>query len=169
MQRFAKTCEATAATAKKSLKTAAVADYLKSLPPEEAATAAVFLSGKAFPAWEETTLQVGGRLLWRVVAELSGTNEASLTAAYRKHGDLGAVAGEVLPELNGQGIGLVEAARIFREIAAARGPSAKTGLVRHLLAGATPLEAKYLVKIMTGDLRIGLKESLVEESIAKAY
>ena len=33
----------------------------------------------------------------------------------------------------------------------------------------TPLEAKYIVKIITGDLRIGLKESLVEEAIAKAY
>ena len=59
--------------------------------------------------------------------------------------------------------------RIFRRIAAARGPAAKTALVRDLLARATPLEAKYIVKIMTGDLRIGLKESLVEEAIAKAY
>ena len=55
------------------------------------------------------------------------------------------------------------------EIAAARGPAAKTALVRDLLQRATPLEAKYIVKIMTGDLRIGLKESLVEEAIAKAY
>ena len=49
------------------------------------------------------------------------------------------------------------------------GRSAKAALVRDLLARATPLEAKYIVKIMTGDLRIGLKESLVEEAIAKAY
>jgi DNA ligase 1 len=58
--------------------------------------------------------------------------------------------------------------RCFRQIAAARGPAAKTALVRDLLSRATPLEAKYIVKIMTGDLRIGLKESLVEEAIAKA-
>jgi len=51
----------------------------------------------------------------------------------------------------------------------ARGPSAKIALVRELLARATPLQAKYIVKIMTGDLRIGLKESLVEEGIAQAY
>jgi DNA ligase-1 len=169
MQEFAKTCEAIAGTTKKSLKTGIVAAYLRSLSPEEAAMAALFLSGRAFPVWEETTLQVGGRLLWRVVAELSGTNEASLTGAYRKHGDLGAVAGDVLPRRDGQGIGLLEAAGILREIAAVRGPVAKTALVRDLLGRATPLEAKYLVKIMTGDLRIGLKESLVEEGIAKAY
>ena len=62
-----------------------------------------------------------------------------------------------------------EVAAKFREIAAARGPAAKAALVRELLSQATPLEAKYIVKIMTGDLRIGLKESLVEEAIAKAY
>jgi DNA ligase 1 len=169
MQRLAETCEAIAATTKKSLKTGIVADYLKSRTVDEAAVSAVFLSGRAFPAWEETTLQVGGALLWRVVRELSGKDEATLTSAYRKHGDLGAVAGEVLAERSGQGLSVLEVADTFRQIAAARGPAAKTALVRGLLERATPLEAKYIVKIMTGDLRIGLKESLVEEAIAKAY
>jgi DNA ligase-1 len=149
-------------------KTAIVAEYFKSRSTDEAAVAAVFLSGRAFPAWEETTLQVGGSLLWRVVAELSGKDEAALTATYRKHGDLGAVAGEVLEERSGQGLGVLEVSQMFREIAGARGPAAKSVLVRDLLAQATPLEAKYIVKIITGDLRIGLKESLVEEAIAQA-
>src|SRR5580704_11936269 len=169
MRKLAECCEAIAATAKKLLKTAIVADYLKSRLADEAAVSAMFLSGRAFPAWEETTLQVGGSLLWRVVAELSGKEEAALTAVYRERGDLGAVAGEVLAERAGQGLGVLEVANAFRQIAAARGPAAKSALVRDLLARATPLEAKYIVKIMTGDLRIGLKESLVEEAIAKAY
>jgi DNA ligase 1 len=169
MRKLAETCEAIAATTKRLLKTGIVAEYLKVCTPDEAAVSAIFLSGRAFAAWEETTLQVGGALLWRVVAELSGKKEAELTASYRKHGDLGSVAGEVLEERPGQGIGVVEVSRVFREIAVARGPAAKTVLVRDLLARATPLEAKYIVKIMTGDLRIGLKESLVEEAIARAY
>jgi len=169
MRKLAESCEAVAATTKKLQKTAIVAKYFKSRTTDEAAVSAVFLSGRAFPAWEETTLQVGGSLLWRVVAEISGHDEAALTAAYRKHGDLGAVAGEVLPETSGQGLGVLEVRKAFREIAAARGPAAKTALVRDLLERATPLEAKYIVKIMTGDLRIGLKESLVEEAIARAY
>jgi DNA ligase-1 len=169
MQKLAETCEAIAATTKKLLKIAAVAEYFKSSAPDEAATAAVFLSGKAFPAWEETTLQVGGSLLWRVVAELAGKDEASLTSAYRKHGDLGAVASEVLPQRAGGSLSVRDVAENFRQIAAARGPAAKRALVRELLERASPLEAKYIVKIMTGDLRIGLKESLVEEAIARAY
>jgi len=169
MQRLATTCESIAATTKKLQKTAIVADYLGSRTADEAAVSAVFLSGRAFPAWEETTLQVGGRSLWQVVLELAGKSENELAAAYRRHGDLGAVAGEVLPERSDQGLSVLEVESIFRQIAAARGPAAKNALARDLLSLSAPLEAKYIIKIMTGDLRIGLKESLVEEAIGKAY
>jgi DNA ligase 1 len=169
MRRLAEACEAVAATTKKLLKTGIVGEYLKSRAPDEASVSAVFLSGRAFPAWEETTLQVGGRSLWQIVAELAGKVPDELTAAYRRHGDLGAVAGELLPVRTAQGLGILEVESAFRLIAAARGPAAKVGLVRDLLSRASPLEAKYIVKIMTGDLRIGLKESLVEEAIARAY
>src|SRR6266567_2780486 len=169
MERLAACCEAIAGTTKKLLKTAIVADYLKSRTTDEAAVSAIFLSGRTFPAWEETTLQLGGRSLWQIVAALSGRNEAELTAAYRRHGDLGAVAEEVLPERAGQPLNVLEAAQAFRLIAAARGPAAKAVIVRDLISRATPVAAKYIVKIMTGDLRIGLKESLVEDAIARAY
>jgi DNA ligase-1 len=180
MRRFAETCEAIAGTTRKLLKVGIVAEYFKSRTVEEASVSAVFLSGEAFPAWEETTLQVGGRLLWQVVSELSGWSDAELTAEYRKLGDVGAVAGEALANRAGSKrtdsgnssrteLSGIEVEDFFRKIAAARGPAAKTALVRELLSRAAPLEAKYLVKIITGDLRIGLKESLVEEAIARAY
>jgi len=168
MKSFAELCQHIAATTKKLEKTALVAEHLKARAVEEAAVAAVFLSGRPFPVWEETTLQVGGSLLWRVVAELSGKSEAELTSAYRKLGDLGAVAGEALPSRKAD-LSVVEVQQRFRQIAAARGPAAKGALVRELLSQIPPLGAKYVVKIMTGDLRIGLKESLVEEAIAKAF
>ena len=169
MREFAKTGEAISRTTKKLEKTAIVAEYLKSRPVEEASVSAVFLSGRPFPACEEATLQVGGRSVWAMVAELAGKEEGSLTESYRRLGDLGAVAAEALPQRPGQGLGILEIQAAFRQIAAVRGPAAKTSLVRDLLSRATPLEAKYIIKIMTGDLRIGLKESLVEEAIAKAY
>ena len=176
MRKFAEACERIAGTTKKLEKIALVADYLKSRPLQEASVAAVFLSGKPFPMWEETTLQVGGRLLWQVIEELSGKSGAELTAAYRQHGDLGAVAAEVLPQAravtgaaNSDGLSLPAVQAEFRKIAAARGSIAKTIFVRELFSQLTALEAKYIVKIITGDLRIGLKESLVEAAIAKAY
>jgi DNA ligase-1 len=170
MHRLATACEQVATTPKKLEKTGIVAGYLKSREIDEAALSAVFLSGRAFPLWEETTLQVGGSLLWRMVGELSGKSEAELRHAYAKLGDLGAVAGDLLAsQKHLSELSILEVGRAFREIAAARGPSSKAALVRALLEKASPLEAKYIVKIMTGDLRIGLKESLVEEAIVKAY
>lgn len=176
MRKFAETCERIAGTTKKLEKIAIVADYLKSRRMEEASVAAVFLSGRPFPVWEETTLQVGGRLLWQVIEEISGKSSEELTAAYRQHGDLGAVAAEVLPHgrlvtgaASADGLSLAVVQAEFRKIAAARGSIAKAMFVRELLSQLTGLEAKYIVKIITGDLRIGLKESLVEEAIAKAY
>jgi len=170
MFRLAEAGERIAATTKKLEKIAIVAEYLKSRTPEEASVSAVFLSGKPFPVWEESTLQVGGRVLWKIVAELSGNSEAELTAAYRRRGDLGAVAGDVLPNRpRDAALNVLQVESKFREIAAARGPAVKVALTRELLSQATPLEAKYIVKIMTGDLRIGLKESLVEEAIAQAF
>jgi DNA ligase-1 len=170
MFRLAEAGERIAATTKKLEKIAIVAEYLKSRTPEEASVSAVFLSGRPFPVWEESTLQVGGRVLWKIVAELSGNSEAELTAAYRRRGDLGAVAGDVLPNRpRDAALNVLQVESKFREIAAARGPAVKVALTRELLSQATPLEAKYIVKIMTGDLRIGLKESLVEEAIAQAF
>ena len=63
---------------------------------DDAAISAVFLSGRAFPAFEERTLQVGGALLWKVVAELAQASDGELRAAYRKYGDLGSAAFELL-------------------------------------------------------------------------
>src|SRR6202158_4808839 len=193
---FARTCDAIAATTKKLEKTALVAAYLRSSlqssPLSEATTAAIFLSGRPFAAYEEATLQVGGALLWRVIGELSGKSEHELTEIYRRHGDAGSVAAEALPDRTESGLALAEVQRAplgrgkapsphgcalllsdvqlaFYEIAAARGPAAKAFLLRQLLERATPLEAKYIVKIISGDLRIGLKESLVEEAIARAF
>ena len=170
MQKLAETCELIAATTKKLEKTRIVAEYLRAHPPDQAAISAIFLSGRPFPVWEEATLQVGGALLWQVVKELSAKSDQELSEAYRKRGDLGSVAGDVLPPKNGTDqLSTKQVESMFRQIAGTRGPSAKGELVRQLLCQATPLEAKYLIKIMTGDLRIGLKESLVEEAVAKAY
>jgi DNA ligase-1 len=169
MIRFAQTCEAVAGTTRKLEKTALVADYLQSLPAAESAIAAIFFSGRPFAAFREETLQVGGAALWRAVAELSGKPEEALAASYRRHGDAGAVAAEVLSSQTGSDSSLHQVQSTFSQIANARGPAAKSALLRGLLQQASPLEAKYIVKIISGDLRIGLKESLVEEAIAKAF
>src|SRR6202023_2749706 len=133
---FARTCDAIARTAKKLEKTALVAAHLRSSlqasPPSEAATAAIFLSGRPFPAYQQATLQVGGALLWRVIADLSGKSEQELSEIYRKHGDAGKVAAEALPQKPNSGLSLAAVQLAFTEIAPARGPAAKAALLKEL-------------------------------------
>jgi len=192
MQSFSFTADAVAATTKKNEKVRLVAEYFLSRPLEEAAQAAVFFSGRAFPAWEERTLQVGGVLLWRALGEISGKGEVALTAAYRRHGDLGAAAEDVLkeallspgtrnpgaprspleeaaPRTNEATLTLAEVSAVFDELARTSSAAHKLRLLEDLLRRATALEAKYVIKIIGGDLRIGLRESLVEEAIARAF
>jgi len=67
------------------------------------------------------------------------------------------------------GLALSEVQSLFETLHAARGPSGKLPLLVHAFRECSPLEIKFLVKIVTGDLRIGLKEGLVEDGIAKAF
>ncbi|HEY2234271.1 MAG TPA: ATP-dependent DNA ligase [Candidatus Angelobacter sp.] len=171
MQAFAQTADAVAATTKKLEKVRLVAEYFRSRPVDEAAQAAVFLSGRAFPAWEERTLQVGGTLLWRTVGEISGKGEVALTAAYRRHGDLGSAAQDVLEHSAPakSSLSIADLASAFDELARTSTAVSKLNLLQDILRRATAVEAKYVIKIISGDLRIGLRESLVEEAIAKGF
>ncbi len=171
MRLLAATAQAIAATTKKLQKLAILAEYFQSRTPEEGAASALFLSGRAFPAWSEQTLQVGGRMLWDAVGQLSAADESAMRAAYRRHGDLGDAAAELLENRapSTSTLTVTDVAAALTRMAALSGPVAKGSALRDLLQGATAAEARYIVKIITGDLRIGLKESLVEEAIARAY
>ena len=173
MDKLAKTCERIAATTKKTEKVSLLAEYFRARSVEDAAVSAVFLSGRAFPAHEERTLQVGGALLWSLLEELTQVSEPQMRAAYRKHGDLGSAAFELLSTRNktakAGSAPLSDVQRAFDEIAATRTATAKGAILKSLLEGSSPLAVKYILKIITGELRIGLKESLVEAAIAKAY
>ena len=171
MHRLAEACERIAATNRKTEKTAILAEYLRSRDLRDAAISAVFLSGRSFPACDERTLQVGGALLWKLVLELAGGREAALSAAYRKRGDLGSASADVLAATAplSSAVTVAQVRETLDRIAETRTAVAKSAALKALLERATVLEAKYILKIITGELRIGLKESLVEEAIAKAY
>ena len=171
MQRLAELCERIGATTRKNEKITLLAEYFRSRELPDAAISAVFLSGRAFPAFDERTLQIGGSLLWKLVGELTGARDTTLTAAYRQRGDLGAAAYDVLLATapHSATLTLQEIRAGFDQIAETRTATAKASALKSVLERATALEATYILKVITGELRIGLKESLVEEAIAKAY
>jgi DNA ligase 1 len=130
----------------------------------------MYLSGAPFAESDPRKLNAGGALLTKAVLALSGATDADLSAAYRRHGDLGAAAFDLLAEQPDKtpALTLADVSEAFSAMAAARTTAARAGLVENLLRRATPLEAKYLLKLMLGDMRIGVKQSLVEEAIALA-
>lgn len=171
MLAFAQTADAIAATTKKTEKIRLLASYFRSRLVDEGAQAAIFLSGRAFPAWEERTLNVGGSLLWQVISKITGKPDVALTAAYRRHGDLGAAAQELLAQVHCKDaqLRLRDVAATFDHLSRTSAAAEKLRLLEGLLRRAAPGEAKYIIKIIGGDLRIGLRESLVEEAIAAAF
>jgi DNA ligase-1 len=138
---------------------------------EDAGLFAMYLSGLAFPEADPRKLNAGGALLTKAVLQVSGATNIALTAAYRQHGDLGAAAHDLfIAGVSGAGnaLTLTDLADAFAAMAAAKTTVIRAGLVEALLRRASPLEAKYLLKLMLGDMRIGVKQSLVEEAIAVA-
>jgi DNA ligase-1 len=170
MRNFVKLADAIGATTKKLEKLRLITEFFKSISTTDAAIAARFLSAHAFAGHDERTLGVGGANLSRVIAQIAGKPGENLSAAYRKHGDLGDMAEELLRSINRDGdLPLADVAQLFEEVAAARMPSQKAELLANAFVRASAGDVKYIVKIITGDLRIGSKESLVEEAIAKAF
>ena len=115
-------------------------------------------------------MQAGWAILYRALLGASGRGNAELRRIASSHGDAGkatfeALEGRTTPEP----FSLGEAQTLFENLHKTRGPVAKTELLEARLKKLSPLEAQYVVKILTGDLRIGLREGLVEEAIARAF
>src|SRR5271156_1786144 len=171
LYQFAELNQRLAETASKLEKRALMAEYLRPLPVSDAGLAALYLAGVPFPETDGRPLNVGGAALSRVLAQLSGSGQPAMHAAYLRHGDLGGAAQDLL---QGRGaaastLSLPEVGEGFAAIADAAKPARKQQITLDLLQKATPLEAKYLIKIILGDMRTGIQVSLVEEAIAAAY
>jgi DNA ligase-1 len=168
---FAEVCDALAATTKKLEKRALIASYLDGLEVDDAGRAALWLCGTPFPEADARVLNVGGSLLSKAILQLSGAGQEALSESYRRSGDLGAAAADLLygraPAPASLTLAHVESA--LAALAEARGPDAKLRSLLDLLARATPVEAKYLIKLITGDMRTGVRQALVEEAIAEAW
>jgi DNA ligase-1 len=169
LQEFAMLCDALSATTKKLEKRALIADWLRSLSVDDAGLGALYLAGQVFAETDGRVLNLGGSILTKALAQLSGASQPAMHAAYLRYGDLGAAAEELLTGEGESELTLASVEEQFTQIAVAKGPAAKLALTVRLLGAATPVEAKYLIKLALGDMRMGVKQSLVEEGIAAAF
>ena len=172
LQAFAECAEAVAATTKKLEKAAILGSYLESLSDPDLTRAARYFAGHQFAMSDARTTNVGGSIISAALSEATGFGSDDLYARYVRLGDPGELAAEIVKESKqvfNPTITLAETESLIARLSETRGIKNKTALLAAVLHRASPLEAKYLVKLLAGDLRIGLREGLVEDAIARVF
>ena len=168
--RFCLACEAVRTSTGKLEKIRRLSEYLRSLDDQELPLAAVWLTGRPFAQSDSRPLNVGWAVIYRSLFIASGISEADLRAIGRKHNDAGLTAAEVMSAKPGsRSLPLIEIGELFARLREARGPGLKTEILTAAIREIPAPAAGYLVRILTGDLRIGLKEGLLEDAIAAAF
>ncbi len=165
-------CQALSQTSSRLQMADTVGSFLAALDLDEAVIAARFLVGRAIEQGEEKRLQISGRAIWKIVAQLTGTEDQSeeiFTAAE----DFGEAV-EMMLKARGADpeptLTIRELNASFAEIAAIEGRHARKGkldALRDLFARASGVEAKYIAKILIREMRHGMSEGLMLEAIAK--
>ena len=160
--------------------TALVADFLKALESLEVEPAVSMILGRAFPKWSQKTLEVSWSILSGILQRVTGSDWGAFGEAFGASGDIGSAAMVVYEKGNmrrqavlfEKPLTVLEVRRSLEAIADAEGSGSrqkKERLITALLSQASPVEAKYLVKVFIGEMRTGFYEGLMEQAVAKAF
>ena len=167
---FANVGEDIGATPSKLEKIRLLSDYLRSQTSEQLPIATTYLTGRAFAQSDPRLLQIGWAVIFRALQDATKIGDSEFHGIATKHGDAGKTAFEVLDgRTSPQPFSIRESAELFQNLQHTRGPIAKATLLRQRFSILSAREGQYVVKILTGDLRIGLREGLVEEAISRAF
>lgn len=175
------------------------ADFLKNVDDDELAVSCYMIMGEIFPAWTGKKLGLGPNLLYSALSKAAGISLDKIKSLLRETGDVGETTYRALcddkksqstfssffvaeddenEEGNGSACGtkgrlsIREVYDRLREIADASGKGAQSQKIKSLqflFAESSPVEAKYISRIALEELRIGIGEGIVRDSIAKAF
>jgi DNA ligase-1 len=165
------------ATTKRLEMTDILAALLSKTPPAVIDKVVYMTLGELYPAYVGLELGVAEKLAARAIRQVSGAGEKELNELFSRHGDLGTVAELLLrtkeqTTLFVQELTVEEVYGSLEKIAKASGPGAvdvKTAVLSKLLAMATPVEAKHIVRIVTGKMRLGVADMTILDALAKAF
>jgi len=177
---LAELCEKLESTTKRITMVNLVSSFLRKLKPDEIGPAVRLIIGRIFPAWSQETLEISWRTIIKTIKNLANANSKDISEAFSKTGDPGDMA-KILMEkgkkikqvtLLQSPLTILDVYKCFLSIANVKGPGSKKrkeGLLYGLLSRASPLEVKYIIKDILGEMRHGVSEGLMEEAIAKAF
>ena len=169
---FAAVCQQLGQTQSRLQMAETVGTFLAALPVEEAEIAARFMVGRALEQGEEKRLQISGRAIWKIVAEMTGSSDQGedIFAAAEDFGEAIEMMLRMRPAEPEPSLTVAEVDRVFHEIAAIEGRHArrrKLEELRGLFERCTSLEGKYLAKILIREMRHGVSEGMMIEAIAR--
>ncbi len=169
---FARTCCAIRSVASKQAKVVELAGFLRELPEEILPTVVRWMCGSATAGVGAPELKIGWKALQEALCEAAGTERGRFHQLYLVHSDTGETAAALFegrPTAETDGWTLAGLRSRLDEFPALDSQKERTALLTETFRRADAEEIRYLVKILTGNLRIGLKEGLVEEAVADAF
>ena len=177
---LAELCERLQATTKRNLMIAMAADFLRQLNQDEVEPAISMILGRSFPKWDQRNLDVSWSTLVTVIRRLTGVDWKIFSSILKERGDIGSTV-EIVFQTNkihkqttllDKPLTILEVRRILETMAETSGQGSrerKERLVETLIGKANALEAKYIVKVIIGEMRIGFQEGLMEAAVSKAF
>ncbi len=163
-------------TTKRLEKTEILSKFLRYLSSEDRDVMYLLL-GDIYPEYDERRIGISNQLAIKAIAKSTGTEEKKVIHEWKVIGDLGNVAEKFTLHKKQHTLHshilttkkVIENLRKLPELVGKGTVGKKLGLINELLTSANPVEAKYLVRTLIGDLRIGIQESTVRESMAVAF
>ncbi|MGQ4913294.1 MAG: ATP-dependent DNA ligase [Candidatus Asgardarchaeia archaeon] len=177
---FAEACEKIEKVSKRNDMIYIVSKLLDELPKNEVPYAVVLLSGYVFPPWENKVLNISWSSIAKIISKITKVSSKEFSEIFSKSGDVGQTVKEIFELKNisptyglfSEPLSILELKEIFCKLAELKGKDSqrkKLAILEALYRRVSPLEAKYITKILLGELRIGLGEGLLEIAIAKKF
>ncbi len=164
-------------TTKRIEMTALISDFLKTVPENYISIIVLFLQGKAFPAWSDKELGIANKLIIKAISDVSGASEKTLKNTIRETGDTGLAAEKLLKNktqssLFTQELTINKVHENLNKISEFSGTGTtkrKLKYVEELISFANPAGAKYIVRLILEELRLGVGEGVIRDAISSAY
>jgi DNA ligase-1 len=164
-------------TSKRLEITAYLVDLLKKAGCEEVANVVYMTHGKLFPDFYPEKIGMAEKMAIRTLSSVSGMDIKEVEALYKKKGDIGLLAEELMSQsrhsrLSTRELQVNEVHDELAKISEASGPGSqdlKVKLLADLLSSSTPKEAKYILRIVVGKMRMGVAAMTLVDAVAAAY
>lgn len=174
---FSQICEALEGTAGRLDMTSIVTDVLSALGEEDIPLFIRYLMGRTFPDWSQEKIGIGPNSVYDAVAYVAGRDRRTVVSAVNRSGDPGRAVEELLAKKEqmsffSESLILADIGRDFTLLATTGGNKSqkeKDRVLRRLFGNASPIEGRYLARLLLGELRIGIGEGTMRDAIAGAF